>query len=70
MEGIVTDESTCAFTVAQFCHRYQIGRTRFYEEVNSGRLPLRKLGRKTLVTKTDAENWLLSLPLVPVREVA
>lgn len=66
----MTDESMCAFTVAQFCHRYQIGRTRFYEEVNSGRLPLRKLGRKTLVTRTDAENWLRSLPLVGMQEVA
>jgi len=62
----MTDDYQCTFTVKQFCDKYQIGRTRFYEEVEGGRLPIRKLGRKTLVIREDAENWLRSLPVLEV----
>ncbi|MDF0495384.1 helix-turn-helix domain-containing protein [Bradyrhizobium yuanmingense] len=51
-----------ALTVKEFCQQYGIGQTQFYEEVKEGRLPVRKVGRKSLITRDDAESWLQSLP--------
>ena len=55
-------ETVGAFTVNEFCHWAKIGRTKFYSEVSSGRLVVRKAGRKSLVSVKDAEAWLNSLP--------
>lgn len=50
-------------TVGDFLSRYAISRTQFYREVNSGRIPLIKLGNASRVARTDAEAWLSSLPV-------
>jgi excisionase family DNA binding protein len=51
-----------AMGIEEFCDRYGLGRTRAYEEIKSGRLPARKVGRRTLITHDDAEDWLRRLP--------
>jgi excisionase family DNA binding protein len=51
-----------AFAVREFCDRYGISRDTFYAEVRRGRLRALKLGKKTLVLKSDAESWAQSLP--------
>jgi len=51
-----------AYSISLFCDRFQIGRTKFYEEVKSGRLSARKIGTKTLILRPDAERWATSLP--------
>jgi excisionase family DNA binding protein len=51
-----------AFAVREFCDRYGICRDTFYSEVKRGRLRALKLGKKTLVLKSDAESWAKSLP--------
>lgn len=51
-----------AFTVEEFLDWARIGRTKLYQEINEGRLKPRKLGRKTLILRADAEAWLNSLP--------
>jgi Helix-turn-helix domain len=51
-----------AMSLAEFCERYGIGRTKAYEELNSGRLCGRKSGRRTIITEDDAEDWLRNLP--------
>lgn len=51
-----------AFTVKQFCDWASIGRSTFYKEVQNGRIKLRKIGRKSVVTAADAEAWLNRLP--------
>jgi len=51
-----------AMSVAQFCQDYNVGRTKAYEEINSGRLLARKNGKRTLITEDDAEDWLQHLP--------
>ena len=49
------------FRVSEFCQRYAISRTAFYREVWAQRLHIIKRGRRTLVTKLDADTWLNSL---------
>ena len=51
-----------AFSVNEFLHWASIGRTVFYREVNQGRLKINKIGHKTVVTASNAQAWLESLP--------
>jgi hypothetical protein len=39
------------------------GRTVIFEEIRSGRLKARKLGRRTVILHSDLTDWLKSLPL-------
>ena len=51
-----------AFSIAEFCDRYGIRRTKAYDEIKTGRLRIVKVGRRSLVKETDAEAWLAALP--------
>ena len=53
-----------AMSIAEFCERYGPGRTKTYEELKSGRLRGRKIGKRTIITEDDAENWLRCLPVI------
>jgi excisionase family DNA binding protein len=52
-----------AMTVKEFCKKYRIGTTKFYEEVKSGRLRAVKCGARTLVLNRDGRAWEDALPL-------
>ncbi|MEP0940238.1 MAG: DNA-binding protein [Rhizobiaceae bacterium] len=52
-----------AFTVAEFTECYGLGRTKFYEEVKAGRLRIRKVGKRSLISASDAKEWFDSLPV-------
>lgn len=56
------DDQPTAFSVRKFCQMHAIGRTTFYEEVKYGRLRVRKLGKRTLVLREEAERWVDALP--------
>ena len=51
-----------AFAVREFCARYGICRDTFYNEIRRGRLRVRKLGKRTLILRADAQAWADSLP--------
>jgi excisionase family DNA binding protein len=53
-----------AFSIDEFCRRFGVGRTKVYEEIKFGRLPARKIGRRTIIPADDAEGWLQHLPLM------
>ena len=53
-----------AMSIDEFCERYGLGRTKAYEELKSGRLRGRKIGKRTIVSEDDAEEWLLNLPII------
>jgi excisionase family DNA binding protein len=53
-----------ALSIAEFSDRYGVGPTKTYEEIKSGRLRARKIGKRTLISVDDAEEWLQHLPLV------
>ena len=51
-----------AMTVQEFLEWARISRTTFYKEVSEGRIPLKKVGKRSLVLMRDAEAWLEGLP--------
>jgi excisionase family DNA binding protein len=52
-----------ALSIQEFSQVYGPGRTKVYEELKSGRLRGRKVGRRTIVSEDDAEDWLRRLPV-------
>ena len=51
-----------AMSIAEFCERYGPGKTKTYEDLKCGRLRGRKIGKRTIITEDDAEDWLRHLP--------
>ena len=53
-----------AFTIEEFMKFARLGRTKTYSLLNdpNSLLKCRKVGRKTLILRKDAEAWLESLP--------
>ena len=53
-----------ASTVDEFCARWRISRTTFYEEVRDRKLVLRKIRGRSVVTSDDEAAWVRALPVV------
>jgi len=51
-----------AYSVPEVMARVGVGRDKLYRLIREGKLPARKLGRKTLILATDLEAFLESLP--------
>ena len=56
-----------ALTIAEACVRSCIGRTAMYDLINTGKLPARKRGRRTLILADDLQRCLEALPTVTVK---
>jgi len=56
-----------AHSIAEASARSGIGRTTIYELINSGKLPARKRGRRTLILAGDLRRCLESLPPITVK---
>ena len=50
-----------AFTVKEALPIFNIGLTKFYEEVKAGRIKIVKVGNKTLVPADEPGKWLARL---------
>ena len=59
-----------AMSIAEFCRAYSCGRTKFYQELNAGRIAARKVGTKTLIERSEADRWLKALPKLQTERVA
>jgi excisionase family DNA binding protein len=51
-----------ALNIDEFCAEYRVGRSTVYEQINAGRLPAVKVGRRTLIPRSGARDWFQSLP--------
>ncbi len=51
-----------AYTISGIVGMDFISRTQLYQEVKSGRLRVRKIGRRTIVLARDLQEWLDSRP--------
>jgi excisionase family DNA binding protein len=58
-----------AMSVQTFCEQYEVGRTKTYEEIRSGRLRARKAGKRTIITTDDADDWVRNVPTMQVPRV-
>jgi excisionase family DNA binding protein len=56
-----------AWSIDQFCQCFGIGRTTVYEQIKLGRLRARKIGKRTVITNDDANDWLQNLPYVEAK---
>lgn len=45
------------FTINQFISTFKLGRTKTYEEIESGRLATYKVGRNRYISGRAAEEW-------------
>ncbi len=59
-----------AYTVNEFLTAFGVGRTKFYELVNTGAIKARRNGGRTIITAADAQAWLDSLPQVEPKKAA
>jgi excisionase family DNA binding protein len=55
------------YTISQCCRLAAIGRTKFYELVANGDIPVRKVGKKTLVAAADLKRWAEQLPAIETK---
>jgi hypothetical protein len=58
------------YTIKEFLADFGMGKTRFYELVNSGALKARKNGARTVVLAADAQAYIDSLPEYEPRKAA
>lgn len=58
-----TSHTKVAYAMSEFCDLYGISRSLAYNELRAGRLTARKIGRRTVILKADADAWLTSLPV-------
>jgi len=49
-------------TIPECCRAAAIGRTKLYELIASGEIPIRKVGRKSLIAASDLRSWVDRLP--------
>jgi excisionase family DNA binding protein len=51
-----------ALSIAQTTRLLGIGRSTLYGIIKEGRLPVRKLGKRTLIMREDLDNFIAALP--------
>lgn len=55
-------EPRLAYSVPEFCRSTGLGQTKVYEENRAGRIRIRRVGKRRLITHEDAVAYLSSLP--------
>ncbi|MGA7450469.1 MAG: helix-turn-helix domain-containing protein [Rhodoplanes sp.] len=51
------------FSVSEACRILGIGRSKLYSLIAAGELTVRKVGRKTLIPRTELEGFAARLPI-------
>jgi excisionase family DNA binding protein len=51
-------------SIIEACDIAGIGRTTLYQAISEGQLKARKIGKRTLVLRTDLQNFLSALPVL------
>lgn len=61
--------SPLSYTIDEAAKITGLGRTRLYQELNSGRLRGVKAGRRTLIPHTNIQKWLDGLESYPAEKL-
>ncbi len=59
-----------AMSIIDFARAHSISRSTVYEEISAGRIPVLKVGRRTLITTAAAANWRQQLERIGVSKEA
>jgi excisionase family DNA binding protein len=62
MDTVSRPADCAAYSIPEVMARVGVGRDKLYCLIREGRLPARKLGRKTLILASDLEAFLEALP--------
>jgi len=62
MDTVSRAAECAACSIPQVMARVGVGRDKLYGLIREGKLPARKLGRKTLILASDLETFLEALP--------
>jgi len=57
-----------AYTPAEACEALRVGRTKLYELIAARKLKAVALGGKTLITRSEVERFLNTLPSILLRD--
>src|SRR5437868_1823652 len=65
-------DARAAYSIAEVCAKFGVGRTTVYNAIKNGALQTRKVGRRTLVTVEALDLWIGGLPMggAPSRTIA
>ena len=55
-------------SVAEACEYLKVRKSFLYVLIGSGDLPARKLGARTFILKSDADDFIESLPYTPIHD--
>jgi len=61
-------DNIMAYSIEDACKVCGVGRTKFYELIADQKIKAKKLGRRTLILRTDLEQFLSELDSYPSRE--
>jgi excisionase family DNA binding protein len=61
--SIETQADRLAFSLAGAASAIGVGKSTLHELIATGKLPVRKLGRRSLVLREDLEDYLQGLPV-------
>ena len=61
---MTTDNEALADDVATTAARLSTCVAQIYKEISSGRMTARKMGRRTLIERTEQARWLSALPIM------
>lgn len=53
-----------ASTIDEFADRYGLCRQTIYNQARAGRLKIRKVGKRSVITTEDEQAWLQNLPVL------
>ncbi len=59
-----------SFTIKEVCTKTGFGKTKLYEAINSGELPAKKWGCRTIILAADLEAFLSNMANYPVKKEA
>lgn len=54
-----------SYSIKETCNKTGFGKTKLYEFINTGKLPAKKYGRKTIILTSDLEAFLSNLEAYP-----
>lgn len=55
------------YTISESCRLLSVGKTKLYELIGSGEIPVRKVGKKSLIAAADLKRWADRLPALAVK---